>query len=345
MIYFRCDGNSLIGGGHVMRCLSIASAFKNKNVQCCFVLADSEFQTTIIEKGFQTIILNTDYSNLELELDSLYSIISKNGELLFIDSYYVTDHYLSCLKKITKVVYIDDLALFAYPVDFLINYNIYAKKETYLNKYKNSNIQLPKLLLGTKYVPLREEFLNTPIKIINNDVKDILVSTGASDPLHIALKMINDFCEHRTYYNFHFLIGNKNIDINSIEEKANALNNVFVYYQYNSVCELMQKCDIAISAAGSTLYELCKVGTPIISYASADNQLEGLAEFTKRKLVVSAGDIRDNSHIFKSMLTCIEHLRGKDVRVKMSREASKQVDGYGAFRIVEETLVSLAHNN
>lgn len=36
---------------------------------------------------------------------------------------------------------------------------------------------------------------------------------------------------------------------------------------------LMQKADIAISAGGFTLYELCACGTPTITYCMADNQM------------------------------------------------------------------------
>lgn len=45
---------------------------------------------------------------------------------------------------------------------------------------------------------------------------------------------------------------------------------------YSSECkkmsELMQQCDMAVSAAGSTLYELCACGMPTITYVLADNQ-------------------------------------------------------------------------
>lgn len=56
----------------------------------------------------------------------------------------------------------------------------------------------------------------------------------------------------------------------------------------------MQKCDIAISAAGSTLYELCATGIPAITYTLADNQLIAAEQFDKQGIMLSAGDCRDD---------------------------------------------------
>ena len=40
MIWIRADANREIGTGHVMRCLSIAAALKQKGEQVCFLTAD-----------------------------------------------------------------------------------------------------------------------------------------------------------------------------------------------------------------------------------------------------------------------------------------------------------------
>ena len=40
MFYIRADGNSQIGAGHIMRCLSIAEALKDKGKVTIFLTAD-----------------------------------------------------------------------------------------------------------------------------------------------------------------------------------------------------------------------------------------------------------------------------------------------------------------
>ena len=41
-IYIRCDGNKKIATGHLMRCLSIATACVDKGAQITFLVADKD---------------------------------------------------------------------------------------------------------------------------------------------------------------------------------------------------------------------------------------------------------------------------------------------------------------
>ena len=42
MYIIRADGNTAIGMGHVMRCLSIADAMKDRNIEPVFMTADND---------------------------------------------------------------------------------------------------------------------------------------------------------------------------------------------------------------------------------------------------------------------------------------------------------------
>lgn len=70
------------------------------------------------------------------------------------DSYQVTRAYFDKLRDICKIIYIDDCFEDVYPVDMVINYNAYHVRFPYKETYEGR----AKLLLGTAYVPLREEF-------------------------------------------------------------------------------------------------------------------------------------------------------------------------------------------
>ena len=51
----------------------------------------------------------------------------------------------------------------------------------------------------------------------------------------------------------------------------------------------MAKCDVAISAAGNTLYELCTVGTPTIFFSYSDNQKYDDIGFAQNDIIVTCG--------------------------------------------------------
>ena len=76
--------------------------------------------------------------------------------------------------------------------------------------------------------------------------------------------------------------------------RGKILGNAVLHINEHNMSALMQKCDIAISAAGSTLYELCATGIPAITYTLADNQLIAAEQFDKQGIMLSAGDCRDD---------------------------------------------------
>ena len=94
-------------------------------------------------------------------------------EIVFVDSYCVSNAYLSKLKEFAFSVYIDDIASFAYPVNCLINYNIYGLEIDYRGLYKDFVIP-PHFLLGTGYVPLRSEYIKVEEHKVQESVQDIL---------------------------------------------------------------------------------------------------------------------------------------------------------------------------
>lgn len=184
--------NNFIATGHMMRCLSIADAIRDKGEEVCFITADDNGAKLLAERGYDNIVLGSKWDDLESELGKLVDIIGKyNVKSLLIDHYYVTGKYLSGLKKYTKIIYIDDLMKFPYPVDVLICYAAYADRAKYEMLYKDK-ADLPEFLLGMQYVPLRKCFQNVAKKDIKPDVKNMLIMSGGSDRYGVVKKILEE---------------------------------------------------------------------------------------------------------------------------------------------------------
>ncbi|MBE5912910.1 MAG: UDP-2,4-diacetamido-2,4,6-trideoxy-beta-L-altropyranose hydrolase [Pseudobutyrivibrio ruminis] len=333
MIFFRADGNSKIGAGHIMRCLSIADAAMEVGEKIVFYTAGDELSKTIVERKINNKVIGTDFMKMESELVYLKEELLKyKPKYIFVDSYYVTKKYLTTLLNCChsyggKLVYVDDLMAFAYPCDYLINYNIYGPdmKDTYIKIYADDRIvegksRYPKMLLGIKYVPLRKEFTNLPPRNVRKNPRNILVSTGGADTEHVAIEIVRQLVEMKSYmktdYRFHIIIGAMNGDRTKIELLAAKSDNIELHINVKDMVGLMRKCDIAISAAGSTLYELCATQTPTITYVVADNQMLGAESFQKRGIMKYLGDIRKEGTkllVSKMLQEAIRMLTDKEI--------------------------------
>ncbi len=334
MIFLRADGNHILGTGHLMRCMSVAAALKENGIAVKFVLADKVSEEFVNSRGFETLILDTDYTNLEDELPKFKSFILKyKPSCIVIDSYYVTKNYLNELKTITKTAYIDDLAAFAYPVDTLINYNVYAEDMDYEILYKGKP---PKCCRGTEYAPLRKDFEALAPALIKEKALNVLVLTGGADSLHVALNFAKEICEHPDDLHYTFVVGAFSEDLKQIKHLTKGNKNIEIHQNVTDMKGLMLKSDLSVTAAGSTQYELCACGIPSINYVLADNQILGALGFFKRSIMEYAGDVRKDKDFYrtlheKTIALSLDKLK----REIMSKKAKALVDGRGAKRIAK----------
>ncbi|SFD34071.1 UDP-2,4-diacetamido-2,4,6-trideoxy-beta-L-altropyranose hydrolase [Clostridium uliginosum] len=343
MLFIRTDANSKIGTGHLMRCLAIANQAKQEGVECIFIISDKETEQIITPFGFSTICLNSKWNNLNSEIAKLIQVINENKiKLLLVDSYYVTKEYFKEVGKRVDLIYLGDLEYCEEYIACLINYNNYYYKFNYENMFINKKT---KLLLGTKYTPLRKEFININ-PILNNTVSNVLITTGGTDKYNIAEKLLQYFVNEKkeTNINFNVVVGSLNKNLESLSEFEKKNKNVKLYININNIAQLMIESDIAISAGGSTLYELCACGTPTICYAFVNNQLDSINEFSNNEIMISVGDIRGREkECIDLIYDKIQFLKNNyHIRQKMSKSMCEVVDGKGNCRIIKE-ICALHH--
>ncbi len=334
MIFIRADANEQIGTGHVMRCVSIAKAFKAQGEEVLFFTADCHSDRLIDQHGLASICMDTTWSDMESEVVLLKEyVLHYRPKILLVDSYYVTENYFRELSSIVKIAYMDDLNKACWDVDYLINYNIYASEYNY-SAYQGKRT---KLLLGSQYAPLREEFQNLPQHAVRDRVADIFVSAGGADSERITEKFIAEICPVWNDVRFHFVIGPLNPRLKEIELLASKQLNAILHINETHMANLMMNCDMAISAAGSTLYELCACGTPTILYILAENQLSAAKAFEERGIMLNMGDCRKNSDFINFVKEGISiYIKNKEKRICASQLMRYLVYGDGAKRIVHE---------
>ncbi len=129
MYYFRADGSAVTGAGHLMRCLTVAQELQKRiehPEELCFLCAEQASAELLQSWDMPVKILGTDPADLEGELSALEGLIRGSGHVFLVDSYAVTDAYLQALHRFGRVYLLDDMQQHAFPVDGVINYNLFA---------------------------------------------------------------------------------------------------------------------------------------------------------------------------------------------------------------------------
>lgn len=337
MILFRADGNAHIGSGHIMRCLSLAAALAARGQDCVFALADETMASAVTSRGFAAHILGTPWQQMDAELPALLPLLD-GADLVVADSYALTPAWLEQVRRYCPAAQFDDEDTFLSTADFLINYNLSGLDHPYAARYAGRPVRL---LLGPAYAPLRQEFAALPARQVQQTVRDILVSTGGADPENLAGRFVQALAGAPAWrgVTFHLVVGALNPHLPRLEAAAAALPNLVLHRNVTQMAALMTRCDVAVAAAGSTLYELCACGTPTLTYVLADNQLPGAAAFARRGLMVNAGDCRGDKDFCPRLLDALAGLCA-DVprRAAMAAAMRHTVDGNGAARLADALL-------
>ena len=345
MFFIRADGNSYIGMGHIMRCLAIADALAQQGKEPVFLISSPESVSFIATRGFRAELINAStmdendgMGSLIQELPELCAFLKKNTDVVLVDSYRATKEYLLELGKYAKVAYLDDLGQ-AWPVDLLINYNIYGPR--YASLYEKES---KKCLLGPKYMPMRGEFLQKSSYCVTETVKDVMITTGGSDP-HLAAKafaeeFLTDEELQKADLRFHIVSGPFNKRVDELKAALAENKNVFIYENIKSIRELMCRCDVVLTASGSTIYEVSSVGVPMLTFYFAENQKQGAEELEKIAGVPNCGDFsKDSQACVRKAVAVLRKLTcDREYREEISRREKVLVDGQGAERVASELI-------
>lgn len=337
IIGIRVDGNAEIGTGHVMRSLAIAEALREKGAMILFITADKTPNIIIRKQRFPVITLDSDWQFLEAEIKSLLATISEYSiEKLIIDTYQIIDHYFEKLKPHCKLYYIDDYGDKRYTLDGVINYNITAELSQYQKLYDGTDTEL---IIGTKYVPLRKEFQNIkPIKI-KKKIKNVLITTGGTDPCEISTQLANMIIETEEFskIKFHFVCGRFYKNHELLKKLCSKHQNIFFHTNVQEMSELILMSDLAISAGGTTLYELCACGIPTICFNFVNNQDKAVASFGKKDCMLNCN--YKNKNFFNSIKEKILYLKNNyDKRCRLNEKVLDVTDGSGVYRIADKIM-------
>lgn len=338
IIFIRADANSCIASGHIMRCLTIAEALREKGNDVTFLVSDLDSISMLKSRGEEQIIcLNSSWDKLDEELPQVCDIIEKHHvDILLLDTYSATSHYMATIRKICKLVYMDDLQAFSYPADLIINYDLVVDGSFYQNT---------PVLLGSSFTPLRKQFQSVTYSV-NEKISSVLITTGGSDQYHTSSNIVTAMKNYDFYkqpkLTIHILVGKMSGDKDVLQLLAKKDDRIQLHENITDMASLLATCDLAFSAGGTTLFELCAVGVPTISFSISDVQFDCVHAFDYTGIIPYAGDVRNGTSFYNNLLKMgIKIAENLNLRKETSAKMRQFIDGNGAMRIADAIMTLL----
>jgi UDP-2,4-diacetamido-2,4,6-trideoxy-beta-L-altropyranose hydrolase len=324
-LFFFTDAASHMGTGHVMRCLALALAARERGmlVQLISRLGVPWVRERLAREDVARTEVPDDVPVSEQPEALLERLAGNEGKgWVVLDGYHFG---LDCQQAVRAVGYkllvIDDYAhLPEYSCDILLNQNIGARELVY-------NGDIVQKLLGPKYALLRPEFLaarrHAEDRKFPEKAQNILLTLGGGDFSEHLGRIASDFSiPQLTGCTLRVIAGAMP------RERIRALlrdcpANVEILDQVEDMPALLLDTDLCVTAGGSTCWELCCMGVPFLTVEVAKNQHNIVHGLHKNGIAPICGP-----ESFAALI-----LDGA-ARPKCADAGSALVDGLGSGRII-----------
>jgi UDP-2,4-diacetamido-2,4,6-trideoxy-beta-L-altropyranose hydrolase len=333
-LIIRADASPEIGTGHVMRCLALAQAWRPHGGKVTFVgeSGGEALRQRIAAEGFAHTGVDRPHPHPSDLAKTLALLNDADHPWLVLDGYRFDSRFHGSIRKAGhRLVVIDDMNhLPAYHADVLVNQNLHAPSLSY--RYDADTVKL----LGTRFALLRREFLRYRVPEIAAPEKaaKILVTMGGADPENVTGKVVAALSGvPDPELKVKVVVGPANRHRRELEEGLSALPfSLDLLTGTFRMPELMHWAHMAVSAAGSTCWELAHAGVPALFISLADNQ-RPLAEALQD--AGAAVDLGWHSTLGTGELRArfTDLMGNPQTRRAMAQTARSLVDGNGAARV------------
>jgi UDP-2,4-diacetamido-2,4,6-trideoxy-beta-L-altropyranose hydrolase len=354
-LFIRVDAGMQIGDGHFLRCLTLVNELKNKFRQIIFISNElPKHFSQIIEKNNFKICRIDGYSHIQEEKIAMKlkkqliqkdfiqtkKIIEKHKNS---SNYLIVDHYgidyvweKNIRENIEKVIVIDDLANRKHDCDILFDQNFYEDME---KRYSRLIPNFCKQFLGPKFALLRPEFFNARKNLKRrNELKQILISFGGSDPSNETYKALTSINNLEKKYIIDVIVGSNNPNKKQIMKLCLKIPFCNFYEQVDNISKYMKKADLAIGGGGVTTWERCCLGLPTIVTSLSRDQKKITEELSKIECVINLGTAKKSTKL--DYVNALNEINLKKLR-KISKKCLALVDGKGAKRATKKILQTI----
>ena len=338
-ILFLADAGPRVGGGHVMRGLTLAQALEAQGAACTFLVTPPG-KTLIQAFGGGTPFVETDDITLA-ELIECAAEVARDHDAVVIDHYGLSalDHLAIADGRPTLVI--DDLADRPLAADLVLDSGPARQAEDYEDLVELET----QLLLGPDYAPVRPAFPALRREALARragaaPVRRILVSLGLTDLDGITGRVVDLMLPITGDATLDVVLGSGAPSLHRLRGLAIHEPRLVLHVDSQDMPRLTLDADLAVGAGGSTSWERCVLALPTLLLVLAANQREASQALVEADAVVAL-DVADRAFDTAFVAELRRLLDDPLLRDRLSSASAAVCDGRGAARVAARFLALL----
>jgi len=348
VVALRADAGPTIGTGHAMRCLALGQAVHDVNGRAFLVTASAA--DTLLDRfaaeGIDVLGVAAAHPDRRDAAETTRHAEAIGASWIAVDGQHFDEAFHAAVgRERHRILAIDDMArLPRYDVEAVLNQNAHADQLEYHTRLSTRR------LFGTRYAVLRREFAATAGtgRDIPERGRRLLVTFGGSDPSGMTVRTIEALAAAARArpgavdgLEIRVVVGGSNPSRSGIERAiAETGLQVMLVADVRDMTEPMRWADLAITAGGSTIWELAALGTPAIVVETAPPERFLVAGLRTLGLYHSLGNEADLDPADLADEVTLR-LADRQWRRTMSERGRSVVDGRGGQRVVAALVASM----
>jgi UDP-2,4-diacetamido-2,4,6-trideoxy-beta-L-altropyranose hydrolase len=334
-ILILADAGAKVGGGHIMRCLTLAEALTRAGAECAFVAGPAAWAVldAFAQAPVEVFPLDEEASASELAAAGVRVARTWSASGL------VADHYgfgpgddATLSGACERLLIIDDLRR-RHAYGLVLDSNIGRKPADYPGR---------EMLAGPQFALVRPAFAalrpgTLARRAAGGPPRRVLVSLGLTDAGAITGRVVRALVPALGEAHLDVVVGGAAPSRPELEALARADSRVAVHVDARDMAERIAAADIGVGAGGSSAWERCCLGLPSLTVIVADNQRENTTALAREGATLA---IAPPSGDFDARLGAAfaRLISDATLRTSMSGAAAALCNGLGADRVAKRLL-------
>ncbi|WP_210199533.1 UDP-2,4-diacetamido-2,4,6-trideoxy-beta-L-altropyranose hydrolase [Phaeovulum vinaykumarii] len=339
----RVDAGPQIGGGHLMRCLTLAGAARERGHAVRFIAARAELNRHIHAAGFpldelaplphapEAFPRHAHWLSLPWAEDARRAadlVAQAGADWLVVDHYGLDARWVAPIRAACpglRVLALDDLDDRDTGADMVLD-------PGHLDRRAPRRHPVPATLPGPDFALLRPEFAAHRAAALARrgaGVRRVLILPGMMDAAGLAPLALDALAGRDL--EAEVVMGASAQSVAAVRARIADRPGWSLTLDATDMAQRMSTADLCIGAGGGTSWERCCLGLPTLAVAVAENQEPGLAALAARGAVelLSLAEARDPARMAKALARALARAP------QMAQAAAGLCDGRGAGRVLD----------